>query len=247
MSKEGLIVDPMWPEGVKPTGEVGEELTPAEKFLLENKEHAEVEVEVPGDWQELSRSLGLELYERQPEESDEEWRAWKTYRDIYPGKLPTMSQLSKMTGIGVSRLVRMSDKWSWKVRMLHWARSTDAEGADERRKAIKAMQDKQLALTDAMFDKLREAVDYIDPTVMRPNEITGMLKTVAQLQKDITEYVPEEVVQPALDGHAVKQSQVTKKEDIGSIAEILSSVGLLDGATLGVRTTELVVKPKEDE
>jgi hypothetical protein len=108
------------------------------------------------------------------------------------------------------------------------------------------MNQKQLGLAQSMFDKLQEAVDYMDPALMKPSEITNMFKVVTGLQKDIATYTEEVVDQPALDGHAVKQSQVTKKEDLSSVAEILASVGLLDGATLGVRTTEVVIKKEDD-
>lgn len=246
---EIFIPDPMWPEGVMVNEdgivEKDAEVVEATKAAV-MPVNVETNPTVGNDWQALSRSLGLELFERQPEETDEEWRCWDAYRKAYPGKLPTMSQLSKQVGVSVARLVRMSEKWAWKVRMMHWSRATDADIQDERRVAIKEMNQKQLGLAQAMFDKLQDAVDYMDPATMKPSEITNMFKVVTGLQKDIATYTEEAVDQPALDGHAIKQSQVTKKEDLGSVAEILASVGLLDGATLGVRTTEVVIKKEED-
>lgn len=247
--KEVFVPDPMWPEDalVDEDGVVEKDAEEVEatKIAVLPK-NVETHPTVGNDWQALSRSLGLELFERQPEETDEEWRCWDAYRRAYPGKLPTMSQLSKQVGVSVATLVRMSERWSWKVRMMHWSRFTDADIQDERRAAIKEMNQKQLGLAQSMFDKLQEAVDYMDPATMKPSEITNMFKVVTGLQKDIATYTEEVVDQPALDGHAVKQSQVTKKEDLGSVAEILASVGLLDGATLGVRTTEVVIKKEDD-
>lgn len=247
--KEVFVPDPMWPEDM-PVDEDGvvekdAEVVEATKIAVLPK-NVETHPTVGNDWQALSRSLGLELFERQPEETDEEWRCWDAYRRAYPGKLPTMSQLSKQVGVSVATLVRMSERWSWKVRMMHWSRATDADIQDERRVAIKEMNQKQLGLAQSMFDKLQEAVDYMDPATMKPSEITNMFKVVTGLQKDIATYTEEAVDQPALDGHAVKQSQVTKKEDLSSVAEILASVGLLDGTTLGVRTTEVVIKKEDD-
>ena len=249
--KEVFVPDPMWPKdaAVDEDGVVEKdaEVVEATKIAVLPK-NVETHPTVGNDWQALSRSLGLELFERQPEETDEEWRCWDAYRRAYPSKLPTMSQLSKQVGVSVATLVRMSERWSWKVRMMHWSRATDADIQDERRVAIKEMNQKQLGLAQSMFDKLQEAVDYMDPATMKPSEITNMFKVVTGLQKDIATYTEEVVDQPALDGHAVKQAQVTKKEDLSSVAEILASVGLLDGATLGVRTTEVVIKKdKEDD
>lgn len=235
--------DPMWPEGIEVP--VNNPVDAALKKTREATEKAAVTV-LSQDWQSLSRSLGLELYERQPEESDNEWLAWMTYREYYPGKLPTMSELSRKVNIGVATLVRYSQKWSWKVRMMHWARATDASIQDERAEAIKEMNRKQLQLTSTMMDKLVEAVDYLDPAVMKPSEITNMMKFAAGLQKDIISYTPEKIDQPAMDANAVKQSQVTKREDLSSVAEILASVGLLNGGKVGIKTTEVVIQKEEE-
>lgn len=233
--------DPMWPEGVDtPNNKVSN--TP-QVFTQNTTQKQEV---VSQDWQALSRSLGLELYERQPEETDNEWLAWITYREYYPGKLPTMSELSKKLHMTVATLVKYSQKWSWKVRMMHWSRATDSAIQDERAAAIKEMNRKQLQLTGTMMDKLVEAVDYLDPATMKPSEITNMMKFVTGLQKDIVSYTPEQIDQPAMDAHAVKQSQVTKREDLSSVAEILASVGLLDGKQVGIRTTEVVIKEEDN-
>jgi hypothetical protein len=69
--------------------------------------------------------------------------------------------------------------------MLHWSRATDSAIQSERVEAIKDMNRKQLQITQTMMDKLTEAVDYLDPAVMKPGEITNMMKFVTQLQKDM--------------------------------------------------------------
>lgn len=226
-------VDAYWPAGVDKPGTVGK--NPEGQGVV-----------IAQDWQSLSRQLGLELYERQPEENDNEWLAWISYREYYPGKLPTMSELSKKIGMTVATLLKYSQKWNWKVRMIHWARATDADIMSTRRDAIKEMNRKQLQIADTMMDKLVEAMDYLDPATMKPAEITNMLKFATSLQKDINTYTPDEIDQPALDANVVKQAQVTKKEDLSSVAEILASVGLLDGGKIGIKTTEVVISKEED-
>lgn len=199
---------------------------------------------VDRDWQSLAATLGLELYERQPEESNNEWYAWCEYRKYYPGKLPTMSELSKACGIAVGTLVRYQQKWSWKTRLLHWSRATDADIMSKRREAIKKMNEDQLQIADAMMEKLKEGVMYLDPATMRPNELTNMMKVVSGIQKDITSYVEEPVDQPALDANTVKQSQLTKKEDAVDVLSVLQSVGLL--GDVNITKTEVSIK-KEGE
>lgn len=234
--QQALIHDGFWPDGVEGPVQV------QETSIVEHKP----KTVASQDWQSLSRALGLELYERQPEESDNEWYAWITYRDYYPSKLPTMSELAKKTSSTVATLMRYSQKWNWKVRMIHWARAIDAENMSIRRDAIKEMNKKQLAIANTMMDKLTEAMDYLDPTIMKPSEITNMLKVASGMQKEINTYIEDKIEQPALDAGTIKQSQVTKKENVSEIAQILASVGLLDGKMLGIKqTTEVVLKEEE--
>ena len=59
-------------------------------------------------------------------------------------------------------------------------------------------------------------------------------------------YVDEKIDQPALDANTVKQAQLTKKEELSDVAQILASVGLLDGKKVGIKTTEVVIKEDND-
>lgn len=245
-----LVEDEFWPDGVEAPGKkVVAVINATNTNNMPVKAKDDIVAKAANqDWQSLSRSLGLELYERQPEETDNEWLAWMTYRDYYPGKLPTMSELASKLGSSVATLLKYSQKWSWKTRMLHWARATDADSMTMRREAIHEMNKKQLSIANTMMDKLVEAMDYLDPTIMKPSEITNMLKLAAGMQKEINMYVDDKIEQPALDANVVKQSQVTKKEDISDIAQILASVGVLDGKMLGIKqTTEVVLKEDNND
>lgn len=247
LARNTLVADEFWPEGVEVPGQkIISVMDAVDKTHAVVKSKDPVAAVVDQDWQSLSRTLGLELYERQPEETDNEWLAWMTYREFYPGKLPTMSELAKKLHMTVATLLRYSQKWNWKVRMIHWARATDADIMSERREAIKEMNRQQLQLTQTMMSKLTEAMDYLDPAIMKPSEITNMMKFATGLQRDITEYVDDKIDQPGMDANTVKQSQLTKKEDLSSVAEILASVGLLDGKQIGIKTTEVVIKEDSD-
>lgn len=107
LKSQSMVVDEFWPEGIE---------VPGQKLasVVDNTENGkkkpkDIVATVAGqDWQTLSRSLGLELYERQPEESDNEWLAWITYREYYPGKLPTMSELAQKLHMTVATLLKYS-------------------------------------------------------------------------------------------------------------------------------------------
>ena len=243
LKSQSMEVDEFWPEGVEVPGQkLVSVVNTAENGKKKPKDM--VAAVVGQDWQSLSRSLGLELYERQPEESDNEWLAWMTYREYYPGKLPTMSELAQKLHMTVATLLKYSQKWNWKVRMIHWARATDADNMSQRRDAIREMNRQQLEITQTMMSKLVEAMDYLDPATMKPAEITNMMKFATGLQKEINSYVDEKIDQPALDANTVKQAQLTKKEELSDVAQILASVGLL-GNTQGTKTTVIIQEGKD--
>ena len=69
LKSQGMEVDEFWPEGVEVPGQ---KLVSVVNATENGKKKPKdmVATVVGQDWQSLSRSLGLELYERQPEESD---------------------------------------------------------------------------------------------------------------------------------------------------------------------------------
>lgn len=199
------------------------------------------------NWQEVAKELGLEIFERQPEETSTEWRIWTAYRGYYPGKIPTFSELAAVTGCAVGTITKAAQRWSYKVRLMEWARFTDADIQDERAQAIKAMNRTQIAIAAAMMDKVAQAVVNLEPMTMRPNEITSMAKLATDMQRTITTYVPEKIVQPAMGAISKRSETLTKAEDISEIAAILESVGLLQ-KPVGIEktvTTRILVGGEE--
>lgn len=197
------------------------------------------------NWMDEANAHGIEIFERQQEETDTEWRIWSAYRGFYPGRIPTYAELSAQTGHAVATVVKAANKWSYKVRLLAWARFTDADIQDKRVKAIREMNEQQLAIAQTAMLKLSEAVTLLQPACMRPGEITSMLKVVTTLQKDLVAYVPEVIVQPAISTGKNADVQLTKAEDISEIMAILQSSGALDNKIVGIKTasgTQVMIK-----
>lgn len=200
------------------------------------------------DWQDIAKELGLEVFEQQPEETPLEWQIWTAYRNHYPGKLPTFTELAKEANCAVATVVKAAHKWDYKLRILAWAKHTDADIQDERIQAIKEMNAKQLELARIGMDKLLIAVNNLDPLTMPSREITPMLKAVTELQRTVTTYVPEKVQQTAVDPGTTKLGHVTKKDDMAEILEILVATGAMDKSILGIeQTTRVLVKGNDDE
>lgn len=202
---------------------------------------------VNSGWMELAEQLGLELYERQPEESDLEWRIWEKYRSYYPLKLPTYNELATAVGCATATAVKAAQKWSFKVRMVAWAQFTDSDVQEKRVKAIREMNEKQLQMAETMQEKLSDAINYLQPELLKPNEIVNMFKMATELERKITAYVEETVDNKVTEHKGAGNQEKTKPEDMTQILEILNKAGAFKGKTVGVeQTTRIITKGDDD-
>lgn len=208
-------------------------------------QNSNVAIQMNSNWMEQAAELGLEIFERQPEENDLEWRIWTTYRNYYPLKLPTHGELAAQVGCAVGTVTKAIHKWSFKVRLIAWARYTDADVQEERILAVREMNVKQLSMAQTMQAKLKDAIDIIDPMLLKPNEIVNMMKLANELEDRILRQ-QEEKVESTLVESTQRDSAVTKPEDMSEILKILNESGLLDKKQLGIETTTRVVVKEED-
>ena len=195
------------------------------------------------DWMEQSVACGLALYERQPEETSMEWMIWDRYRAHYPMKMPNWTELAAECGCAVGTVVNASNKWSFKVRIQHWARTMDDTLQEQRVKDVTEMNERQVDMAKTLQDKLKSAIDSLDPALLRPAEIATLLKASTELERRIQLSAPEKVQGTALEAGS-KQSQLTEAKAISEVVSILSKAGMLGtGVALGIRTTtEIVTK-----
>ena len=195
------------------------------------------------DWMEQSVACGLALYERQPEETPMEWFIWDSYRKHYPMKMPNWTELAAECGCAVGTVVNASNRWSYKVRIQHWARSMDDTLQEQRIKDVTEMNERQVSIAKTLQDKLKSAVENLDPILLRPGEIATLLKASTELERRIQLSAPEKVQGTMLDA-GTKQQQLTEAKDISEVVDILSKAGMLTGGmSVGIRTTtEIVTK-----
>lgn len=197
------------------------------------------------NWTDIAAECGLALHERQPEETDIEWLIWDRYRAHYPMKLPTWSELAAECNVSVATVMKASQRWSFKVRMQAWARYTDDGLSESRIAAIHEMNERQTTMALTLQNKLQQAINNLDPLLLKPSEITSLMKAATELERRIKEATPEKVEGTMADT-SVKQKALTKAEDIGEVVDILTKTGMLPHA-LAVEqttTTRIVATPK---
>lgn len=200
-------------------------------------------VAVAFDWIEQSKQLGLAIFERQPEENDLDWYIWTVFRAHYPLRMPKWSEIAKECNASVATVLKASQKWNFAARLQAWARVTDDSMLEERSVAIKIMNTKQLTMAQKLQMKIEEAIEFIDPQLLKPSELVAMMKLANELEAKITMMMPEKVAGTVMDT-AVKQNAQTKPEDMAEIIEILRSTGAFEGKTVGIEktTTRLIAK-----
>lgn len=194
------------------------------------------------DWMEQSTACGLAIYERQPEETNNEWFIWDKYRSHYPGKMPNWTQLADECGCAVATVLSAANKWSFKVRIQAWARAMDDTLQETRIATITEMNNRQVEMATMLQEKLKVAIDGLQPELLRPQDIVQLMKVSTELERTIKLSKPEKIEGTVADA-GKKQQALTKAEDIGEVVGILQASGILDGKILGIKTTsEIVVK-----
>lgn len=204
------------------------------------------------DWQEIAKENGLELWERQPGETQLEWTIWQAYRDSYPGAKPSYKGLAEKAGTTYDFVVKVAARWSFQTRMQAWITECDRITLAQRRQEVLDMNADHIAMAAKLRAKMHTAIDNLDPYTLKPGELSGLMKTMAELERKAqTDRMAIEQTQSEgfVDaGNPDIKKSPTKQADLGEVVSILLKAGALGDITqIGVRqtetkTTELVMR-----
>jgi hypothetical protein len=195
---------------------------------------------------EVAKENGIELWERQPNETQLEWSIWLAYRDSYPGAKPSYKGVAEKVGSTYDFVVKTAARWSFQTRMQAWIAECDRITLAQRRKEVLDMNADHIAMATTLRDKLRLAIDSIDPVGLKPGEINSLMKTMAELERKArTDTMAVEAMRADgfvdADNPELKKSP-TKQADLSEVLSILLKAGALgDTGSMGIRTTETKV------
>lgn len=195
------------------------------------------------NWIEIAEQAQIDLWERQPQETDHEYHVWMRYRDNYPGKRPTYKSVAEEVGITPEAVKKIGLRWDFTVRMQAWVKHIDEVTLEQREAEIKAMNEQHISMAATLNAKIAKAIDLISVDTLTPREINSLMKTATELEKKarIDIMAPSRSI-ISDENPALKQDQI-KTEEINEILAILGKAGKL--GNVGVRqttTTEVVVK-----
>lgn len=203
------------------------------------------------DWMTIAKQAGLELWERQPGETQWEYEIWQCYRDQYPQQKPSLADVARTLALPRNVVNTVATRWQYVTRLQSWIRSVDIKLVNDRRQAIADMHTAHLDLARKMSEKASEALKCLDASTMSAKDITSMLKTMVdienkarldQLQND--EKLAE--VNSAAENPNLKTVE-SKQSDLGEIVGVLAAAGVLGDITrIGVKSghgnTEVVAE-----
>lgn len=206
------------------------------------------------DWMTIAKQAGLELWERQPGETQWEYEIWQCYRDQYPQQKPSLADVARTLALPRNVVNTVATRWQYVTRLQSWIRSVDIKLVNDRRQAIADMHTAHLDLARKMSEKASEALKYLDASTMSAKDITSMLRTMVdienkarldQLQND--EKLAE--VNSAAENPNLKTVE-SKQSDLGEIIGVLASAGVLGDITrIGVKAghTEVVAEVNKQQ
>lgn len=193
-------------------------------------------------WMDAAAREGLELYERQPGETQLEWTIWQCYRDAYPGAKPSYKQAAVKAGTTYDFVRKTAVRWNFAVRMQAWMASCDRDTELQRRQEIINMNKDYIDMASKLRQKLHVAIDALEPEFMRPSDIVAMSKMASELERSaridtLAQTQMQADMARDVENPELKKSP-TKQNDLGEVVDILLKAGALGSITqIGVKET----------
>lgn len=192
------------------------------------------------DWLAVAKESGLDPWLQQPGETQWEYTIWSRYRDSYPGKRPTYGDVARELDTTYGVVSKVSQRWTFPVRMQLWMRFVDQTTMVQRKKEILDMNKEHIDMAKALNGKLSAAIEAMDPLGMKPSEVASLLKTAAELERKArldTESQEEMRRDLLVDPEQRQTKNKANKEDLSEIVDILSKAGVLGELKIKKTTT----------
>jgi hypothetical protein len=194
-------------------------------------------------WMAVAKEAEIELWSRQPRETDREWQIWLCYRDQYPSKRPTFVDVAEQLTTTVSNVRSVGTRWEFPVRMQAWAKYVDTLTQNQRQKEILAMNEKHISMANKLNAKLERVIENIDVDEVTPSQLASLVKVATDLERKAGAdalAINENIVvsRDKLLGREpiVAEADKSKQNELQEIVNILAKAGAL-GSIIGVKQT----------
>lgn len=195
------------------------------------------------DWINNAKENGLDIWVQQPGETQWEFTVWTAYRDSYPGKKPSYSDVAKQLNTTYASVRKIAQRWSFPVRMQAWMKYCDDITLAQRRQEILDMNKDHVDMAARLRAKLSAAIDCIDPMALKPSELASLARLASDMERKarVDTIAQEEMRRELLtdtENPELKKAP-TKQSDLSEVVGILLKAGALGDITqIGVKRTE---------
>jgi hypothetical protein len=189
-------------------------------------------------WLEVAKEAEIELWARQPRETDREWQIWLHYRDQYPSKKPTYASAAETVGTTVSNVRSVGSRWDFSVRMQAWAKHCDLLTQAKRQEEILGMNAKHVSMAKSLNEKLAQVIENLDVENVTPAQLSSLMKMATDLERKarLDTVVTDGRIADVRDEMHGKDTGVVekaaKREELQQVVDILAKAGVL-GALVG--------------
>ena len=195
------------------------------------------------DWVANAKENGIDLWLQQPGETQWEYTVWCAYRDAYPGKKPSYSDVARQLGTTYEAVRKVSRRWTFQTRLQAWIKYCDEVTLQQRRQEILDMNKEHVDMAARLRSKLSIAIDQIDPMTLKPSEIASLARLSADMERKarVDTIAQEEIRRDAMtvDENPDLKKSPTKQSDLSEVVGILLKAGALGDITkIGVRQTQ---------
>lgn len=201
------------------------------------------------NWMDVAAEAGLDLWVQQPGETQWEFTVWQAYRDSYPGKRATYTDIAVQLNTTYNVVKKIAQRWSFPVRMQAWMQECDKMTLLQRRQEVLDMNKEHVDMAARLRAKLSTAIDQLDPYALAPKDINSLAKLATELERKARlDTIDQEALKKELlvdtENPELKKSP-TQQSDLSEVVQILLKAGALgDITTIGVKetkTTQVVV------
>lgn len=196
------------------------------------------------NWMDIAKEAEIDVWDRQPLETDREFQIWLAYRDAYPSVTPSYRKVALQLDTTINVVKKVGMRWTFPARLQAWAKYCDDLTRVQRVEEIVGMNKQHISMAATLQEKLKIAIARINPEVLTPAEIQGLFKLSTEIERkarlDDTALVP---IRSDDDDPNIRKI-TTPTSDLSAITEILMKAGALN-KDFGIRqtvTTEVVVK-----
>lgn len=159
-------------------------------------------------WSEPERT-----WERQPKESAKAYEAFQTYLSM--GTSRSLVKVSKKLGKSEVLISRWSSAWKWQDRLRDYDNYLNRQELEEKRKALKKMQERHIQIAVMMQKKAVKALEELPEEYLDAKDILRFLVESTKIEKEtrLSELPQEDSTQTASGSLADSIIEAYKKRE----------------------------------